>query len=149
MSISSHKSPSPIIIIGAGPAGMSSALAGIRAGHKVIVIDMGENDGSYYHVQGTTHFEKGAGGILGIDNFWGAQLIYPTERDIQNFRNLAGDYVVDEILSGVQEIQDFLKLEIHKDNKYPEVDFSISDQLPHQFRLIHSKFLPNCKLIKY
>ena len=89
-----------LVILGGGPAGMSSALAGIRAGKRVLLIDRGINNGDYLHVNGLVNISNNVGGILGIGNVWGAQLTFPTARDIEHFLEASNHNVVRNTTKG-------------------------------------------------
>lgn len=138
-----------LLILGAGPAGMSSALAGLRAGKRILILDSGPNDGKYYHVRDRVNIRAPIGGILGISSVWGGQLVMPTTRDLENFSSHSNKQVISRLMNGINSIKEYLNIDLNLDNKYPEISRNFSPEKYHPFDLIYSTYLPTLNLKSY
>ena len=138
-----------LVILGGGPAGMSSALAGIRAGKRVLLIDRGINNGDYLHVNGLVNISNNVGGILGIGNVWGAQLTFPTARDIEHFLEASNHNVVKKYYKGLNAIASLLNIEIENFNRAKEFDSNFCSLDTGFFSTIYSVYLPHVSLLNY
>ena len=94
-----------IVVIGAGPAGLSVAEYLIEQGLEVVVYDRGQTIDNSYSVRGKSMGDGfNAGGIGGSTHTWGGQLLRLNESDRNNW--LKFDGVEREFLEKIEECTD-------------------------------------------
>jgi hypothetical protein len=94
-----------IVVLGAGPAGLSVAEYLVEQGLEVFVYDRGQTKDSSYSARGkSTGGGFNAGGIGGSTHAWGGQLLRLNESDRNNW--LKFDGVENEFLEKIEECTD-------------------------------------------
>jgi hypothetical protein len=126
-----------IVILGAGPAGLSAASFFVSKGHEVHVFDRGKIEEKFFSATGSFEdVDFRAGGLGGSTSFWGGQLVRVNFQDIDNWLKF-------ETISAKQiEV-----LENHTDCILEELGIEIPRG--NNFQCHHSiDYTSNCKDIK-
>ena len=107
-----------VIVLGAGPAGLSACLAAVEAEKRVLLIDQGKGYLNYFSTDDHYPLDQAVGGIGGTAKAWGAQCGTFSEIDERDWLSSVGTRTFNEIEKGISRMGSYLKLPIRKHNAY-------------------------------
>lgn len=111
-----------LVIVGAGPAGLSATLAAIESDQRVLLVDQGRSWENYYVPNGLANIPKFVGGVGGTANAWGGQCGTFTAKDFKDWQTILDEFTLDSWLNGIETISKKLSLPIKDWNLYFGLD---------------------------
>lgn len=111
-----------LVIVGAGPAGLSATLAAIESDKRVLLIDQGQSWKNYYLPSDLTNIPKFVGGVGGTANAWGGQCGTFTAKDLKDWQVILDEFTLESWLNGIKMISKQLSLPLNDCNLYFGLD---------------------------
>ena len=118
-----------VVILGAGPAGLSASLAAIEEKKRVLMIDQGSSRENYFSTDEINPLHQAVGGIGGTAKVWGGQCGTFSEIDEQNWLSCISNKTFTEIEAGISRISSLLKIPLKRHNIYPNLDSKLRASL--------------------
>jgi len=118
-----------VVVLGAGPAGLSASLAAIEGKKRVLLIDQGSSHENYFSTDEINPLHQAVGGIGGTAKAWGGQCGTFSEIDEQNWLSCMSDKTFAEIEAGISRITSILKIPLKRHNIYPNLDSKLRASL--------------------
>ena len=115
-----------LLILGAGPAGLSAAYCAINAGKKVLMIDKGPSKFPHEIAGVNPKATKSViGGIGGTARIWGGQCGTFTLKDEEDWKNSIRGESFGKLMKGSKMAARILQIPISAHNFYPKLEMNL------------------------